>query len=235
MSKRMLDVSLVLLTVVFFTFVILGNEDQAARVAMFGDAMPETTWHAKAAYKALYDIGMGGLVSVLFYLLLVRVPENAKRRRVRSSLERQFKRFKQDCLYVMLGIVNGIIDPELADQLLDQKSFRSYFKVEQTQGQDRWDVFLNRLDETGLSQILRAIDLLREEVNYALGATDIPTDDAFNFLKRLSVAIHSVQRTELGYDEIKPLSNFLWTLFSGFDFITGCQDEDVFAKMIRSI
>jgi hypothetical protein len=120
--------------------------------------------------------------------------------------------------------------------LLDQKSFKSYFKVPQARGQNRWHVFLNQLDENGLSQILRAVEILREEINYALGATDIPTDDAFEFLKQLSVAIHSIQRTELGYDEIKPLSNFLWTLFSGgVDFITGYQKEDIFAKMIRSI
>jgi hypothetical protein len=235
MSKRMLDVSLVLLTIVFLCFIVLGNEDPAARVALLGDALPETTWHAKAVYKALYDSGIGGLVSVLFYLLLVRVPENAKRRRVRRSLERQFKRFKQDCLYVMLGVVNGVINPELADELLDQKSFRSYFRVPQTAGQDRWHVFLNQLDETGLNQILRSFEILREEVNYALGATDIPTDQAFDFLKRVSVAIHSVQRTNLGYDEIKPLSGFLWEIFSGFNFISGYQEEDIFAKMIRSI
>jgi hypothetical protein len=228
-------VSLTLLTILFFCFVIFGNEDPAARVTIFGDALPETTWHAKAIYKALYDIGMGGLVSVLFYLLLVRVPENAKRRRVRRSLERQFKRFKKDCLYVMLGVVNGMIDPELADELLDQKSFRSYFKGRPLPTQDRWDMFLNGLDETGLNDILRAVEILREEVNFALGATDIPADEAFEFLKRLSWAIHSVQRTELGYDEIKPLSGFLWELFSGFNFITGYQKEDVFAKMIRSI
>ncbi|NJL09063.1 MAG: hypothetical protein HC900_13110 [Methylacidiphilales bacterium] len=227
--------SLILLTVIFLCFVILGNEDPSARVALFGDALPETAWHAKAIYKGLYDIGLGGLVSILFYLLLVRVPENAKRRRVRRSLERQFKRFKQDCLYVMLGIVNGVIDPELADELLDQNSFKLYFNVDQTQPQSRWHIFLNNLDERSLAEIIKAIDLLREEINYAIGATDISTDQTFEFLKRLSVATYSVRSTELGYDEIKPLSRFLWTLFSGFDFITGYQEEDVFAKMIRSI
>ncbi|MPR13161.1 hypothetical protein [Microvirga tunisiensis] len=235
MSKRSLDLSLIALTVAFLVFVVVFNEDPGVRVALFGDVLPETTWHAKAIYKALYDIGMGGLVSVLFYLLLVRIPENSKRRRIRRSLEVQFRRFKQDCLYVMLGTVNGSIDPRLADELLDQKAFRSYFKGKATATQDRWDVFLNNIDENELSQILRSMEILREEINFALGATDVPTDDAFNFLKRLSIASHSLQRTELGYDTIKPLSGFLWTLFSGFDIISGYQEEDVFEKMIRSI
>jgi hypothetical protein len=235
MSKRMLDVSLLALTVIFLIFVALANEDPAARAALFGDALPEAAWHAKAVYKALYDVGVGGLVSLFFYLLLVRIPDNIKRRRIRRGLERQYKIFKEDCLYVMLGVVDGVVDPEKVDELLDQKAFRAYFQERPTPSQDRLDIFLNGLDETGLRQILSAVDILREEIAFALSATEIPTDEAFEFFKRFSGAIHAVKDTELGYDSIKPLSRFVWTLFSGFDFVTGYQKEDVVAKMIGSI
>lgn len=234
MSKLFLNVSLVLLTLLFLCFVVLGNEDPAAR-ALIGGALPEDVWHAKAIYKALYDIGVGGLVSVLFYYLLVRLPENAKRNRVRRSLERQFVNFKKSCLSVILGTIHTTYAFDTIEELLDQKAFRNYFKEKATLSQDRWDVFLNQLDSVGLREILSAMELLREEVNFALSAVDIPADAAFDFLKRLSRAIHSIQHTSLGYDEVKPLSNFLWTMFSGFDFTTGYQEEDVVGKMIRSI
>ena len=58
MSKRMLDLSLLALAIIFVIFIALANEDPAARTALFGDALPETTWHAKAVYRALYDLSL---------------------------------------------------------------------------------------------------------------------------------------------------------------------------------
>jgi hypothetical protein len=202
---------------------------------LFANALPEHLWHAKAIYKVMYDIGMGGLLSLIFYLLLVRIPENAKRRRIRHSLERQYKIFKQDCLYVIVGITDHLIDPDKVDELLDQKAFREYFTQRVLPSQDRWHVFLNNVDEAALLRIINAVDLFREEISFALSATEVSSDEAFQFFKRLSGVIHSIRSTELGYDEIKPLSRFLWTLFSGFDFVTGYRKEDLVAMMIRSI
>lgn len=235
MSKKVLDFSLWGLTLVFMAFVVLANEDPGGRAAIFGESFSETTWHVKAIYKALYDVGIGGLVSLLFYVLLVRVPENAKRRRIRRSLERQYRVFKEDCLYIMLGTVDRTIDPDKVDELIDQAAFRNYFKERLFPSQDRWHVFLDKLDEAGLLRILSAVDIFRDEISFALSAIDIPSEDAFDFFKRFSGAIHSVRSTELGYDSIKPLARFLWSLFAGFDFINGYRKEDLVAKMIKSI
>ena len=95
------------------------------------------------------------------------------------------------------------------------------------------DIFLNGLDETGLRQILSAVDILREEIAFALSATDIPTDEAFEFFKRFSGAIHAVKDTELGYDRSSRYRVFYGPSFSGFDFVTGYRKEDVVAKMIE--
>ena len=230
MSRSRVSASLAVLTLLFVCFVTLGNEDPFAR-----DALGITLPKANVLYKALYDFGMGGLVSVLFYWLLVRLPEDAKRRRVRRSLERQFRSFKVECLSVILGTVDGLIDPETVRGLLDQKEFRAYFKTKVSPDQDRWHVFLNRLDPTGLRNIIFQTELLREEVNFAVSAVDIPNDEAFDFLKRLSRVLQSVRDADVSYDEIGPLARFLWTVFSGFDFVTGYQQEDAVSKTIGSI
>jgi len=39
----------------------------------------------------------------------------------------------------------------------------------------------------------------------------------------------------LGYDEFKPLAGFLWSVFAGWDFITGYRKEDIVKKMIDAI
>jgi hypothetical protein len=48
-------------------------------------------------------------------------------------------------------------------------------------------------------------------------------------MKRLSNAIYSMKDVTLGYDEIKPLARFLWSVFAGY------RKEDIVKKMIDAI
>jgi hypothetical protein len=68
-----------------------------------------------------------------------------------------------------------------------------------------------------------------------LNNADIPDDRAYEFLKRLSAAIFCLKDASIRYDEIKPLSGFLWQIFAGWDFISGYKKEDVIKEMIDSI
>jgi hypothetical protein len=234
MSKNQLDLCLVLITLLFLGCVVLANEDPVARLALFGKKIPEDG-HVKTIFKALYDIGIGGLVSIVFYFLLVRLPDNARRQRVRRHLEKQLVTFKKDCIYIILGVVNGYVNLELVDTLVEQNELRTYFSTFVEPSEDRWHVFLNRIDQNNLNEILRALNLLREEVNFATGAIDINTDEAFDFMKRFSAVIHDIQRTELDYDSIKRLDRFLWSILSGWDPIYGYKKHNIVSRMIRSI
>jgi hypothetical protein len=44
-----------------------------------------------------------------------------------------------------------------------------------------------------------------------------------------------MQDKTLGYDDTKSLGNFLWSLFAGFDFITGYRERDIIQDMIDAI
>jgi hypothetical protein len=77
--------------------------------------------------------------------------------------------------------------------------------------------------------------LVGQEAELLLASTDIPDDEAFEFLKRLSAAIRSLRDTTLGYDETKPFARFLWEVFAGWDWITGYRKADIIKQMIESI
>ena len=81
------------------------------------------------------------------------------------------------------------------------------------------------------------MEIFRDELNFVLNNTDIPKDEPFEFMKRLSNAIYSMKDVTLGsgYDETKLLSRFLWSVFAGWDFITGYRKEDIVKKMIDAI
>jgi hypothetical protein len=94
---------------------------------------------------------------------------------------------------------------------------------------------LNKLDEHYLSELLTRMEIFRDEVAFVLNNTDIPKDEPFEFLKRLSAAIYSMKNVTLGYDELKPLAGFLWSMFTGWDWVTGYRKDDIVRKMIDAI
>ena len=73
------------------------------------------------------------------------------------------------------------------------------------------------------------MEIFRDELTFVLNNTDIPKDEPFEFMKRLSNAIYSMKDVTLGYDEIKPLARFLWSVFAGY------RKEDIVKKMIDAI
>ncbi len=62
-----------------------------------------------------------------------------------------------------------------------------------------------------------------------------PSDEPFEFLKRLSTAIYFMQDKTTDYDDTKSLGGFLWRLFANFDIITGYRERDIIQEMIEAI
>lgn len=233
MKKHTMKVVLVAAIFLSVLFVVVGIENKETRMVLFGDGLPDNAV-ASAVYKLIYDLGVGSLISIIFYMLLVQLPEAAKRRRIRRSLEREFVTFKQDCILTILSVIGG--DTSLIDELTDQTYFLRYFKEPTSiPDQDRWHFFLNNLDQERLDYILKAVELFRQEVLSATSAVDINDDQAFDFFKRLIAEIHRVQDSTLDYDSLKQISVFLWSILSGFYRIKGYDEEDSITRMIRSI
>jgi hypothetical protein len=191
--------------------------------------------HAAAINKALYDVGLTVVMSIVFYWLLVRLPENKRRQRIKRSLEKHYRMFKEECIGSMLGVVEGSYAHETVKELIDQSRFRDYFKQQVSDSQNKGHVFLNRIDGAHFSEILLAMEMFRDEVLYTLNNTDIADDKSFEFLQRLSRAIRSVKGTGLGYESEESFFRLLWELFTGWNFVDGYPKEDVVQRMIRAI
>lgn len=57
----------------------------------------------------------------------------------------------------------------------------------------------------------------------------------FSFFKRLELMLLSLQRSQPGYDEAKPLCRFIYEMFSGFNIVEGHRGYDPIEKMIADI
>ena len=138
--KRVLNMALIALFVVGVAALLWAHEDPFARKAVcahtgFCPAIPH------AWYKTIYDFAVGSLISLIFYLLVVRLPEYERRRRLKRSLERHYRDFREECIEIILMAADGTYSAELPETLIEQGKFREYFKEKVTPDQDRWDQF----------------------------------------------------------------------------------------------
>jgi hypothetical protein len=229
-------VLLAMIAIVSVLAVLLSHEDPFVRIWVCSHTgFCSTIAHAKAWYKVLYDLGIGALVSLMFYYLVVRLPEYQRRQRLKRSLELHYRTFRLHCIEIMLSVADrefGKVEPEA---LLDPEAFREYFKKKVKPDTERWHDFLNNLDDFNLDQLQSLMEQLRDELIFVLNNTDIPNARPFEFLKRLSAAIHSMRSVTIGYDEIKPFSRFSWDIFAGWDWLKGYRKGDIIQEMIDEI
>jgi|ERR1700733_788915 len=214
----------------------LAHEDPFARDALCSKIKfcPEIS-NAKAWQKIIYDLAVGALVSLLFYVLVVRVPDYQKRQRIKRSLTKQYENFREDCIVIMLMVSDGTCAWGFHRELIDQAKFKEYFKQPVGNGQDRWDAFQNKLDEYNLEALILKMEILRDEISFALNNVDIDDEQPFEFMKRLSHALFSMHNTTLGYDETKSFAGFLWSVFAGWDAVSGYRERDIIGDMIAAI
>jgi len=208
--RRSLDFLLAIIAIVSVTMVFLSHEDPFVRIAVCTYIGPcPTVAHAKAWYKVFYDLGIGALVSLAFYLLVVRLPDYQRRQRLKRSLSAHYKAFRKGCIQTMLGVVHGKIDTRTAEALIEPHKFRQYFQEPVGPRKSRWHEFFNNLNETSLRELQTSMEIFREELIFILNNTDIQKDEAFEFIKRLSASIYSLNSAMARHDEVAPLSDFL--------------------------
>ena len=177
MLKHPLDIALFFVAIVSIAGVILGHEDPFARdIFCARSAWCPQIANAKAWEKISYDLSIGALTSLIFYILIVRIPDYQKRRRYKKSLAQQYRVFREDTIGLILGVADGTYDAAMPEELLDQKKFKEYFKMKVGQGQDRWDRFCNKLDPY-LKEIVKRMEIFRDEISFILNNVDIPSDE----------------------------------------------------------
>lgn len=178
---------------------------------------------------------LAALQVYFFYALLVRLPDTQRRNRMKRSLSAHYLAFRKDLISGIVGTADGSYDSDIVDSLLDRSFFRKYFKEHVTEGQERWEKFLNRLDAYKVREIITSMEIFRDEIQFVLNNVYIEDDAPFEFFKRLSAAIYEQKDTSPEYDDVKRLSRFLWSLLSGWDWVEGYRERDIVQDMIDAI
>jgi hypothetical protein len=153
-AKRPLNWLLLSLAVVSIAAIFLGQENPYTRAALCARVSCPHVANSHAWEKIAYDLGIGSIISLLFYWLVVRLVENTKRRRIRNSFALHFRQFKEDAIATILMVTDGTYEYGFHQELVDQKEFREYFKQKDEEGNERWYAFYNKMTEYYLKELL---------------------------------------------------------------------------------
>lgn len=236
LAKRWLDLFLGVVGILSLAVLFLANEDPWARnsVCDLIKICPMVT-HAAALNKIAYDLAVAALISLIFYILVVRIPEWQKRQRYKKLLTRQYMNFRTGCISTMLLVADGSYGGDLPEKLLDQEKFQDYFNESSTKDQSRWSHFCNNLDRASLRELLTQMEIFRDEIAFILNNVDIPSDEPLQFLRNLSSTIIGFRDATPEYDDVKPFARFLWSIFTGFNFVDGYANRKIIEGMIEAI
>lgn len=184
--------------------------------------------------QIMFNLAGGIIVGLFVYVLVVWLPEQNKRVRVRNSLVQHYDSFKEECISIFLSLQQSN-DLELHERLKDRAFFREYFKEKVSSDQKRWDSVINGLNGQLVKQLVVELEILMNEVCYALTVIDIENEDAFTFLKHLSQVLYRYRNVSDTYDDMRQLYSFMWAVHTGWSVIDGYTDKDVIANMIEAI
>lgn len=89
----------------------------------------------------VFNLSVGYLVSMFFWLLVVYLPERSRRHLLRDNLSRRYKHFREDTIQLLLWASIGTHDSQLPEELCDHRKFREFFDVN---SKERWYAALLR-------------------------------------------------------------------------------------------
>lgn len=181
----------------------------------------------------MHSISVGFVLSAIFYYVVVYLPESRRKKMICSAFAEQYNQFRSNCISTFL-ILSNSQEYQDRENLLDKSEFERYFKNNNASGKNRWDEVANGIqgNEFYLREIVYELRMFNEEIKYIRNTVYLGDSDVFNFLNRLSQAIHRYELTQPEYDEIKSFCRFLWSVFTGWNFIDEYKNRDYIERML---
>jgi hypothetical protein len=186
--------------------------------------------------EIVFNLSAGVISAVVMFYLLVRVPAYEQKIRIRAHLLETYLHYKEEVIYIFLGILHGSIDPDLAKKLMNAPDFKDYFKAaSDVPGQDRTHYIMNNIQEHHLEKIKLESEILHGELQYAATRIDIQDSDLHAFTRRITNSLLRTKKWDLSYDGVEEVLGFYWQLFAGWSFVSGYQKSDPLEDRIRRL
>ncbi|MBB6244727.1 hypothetical protein [Rhodanobacter sp. MP1X3] len=228
------DIALLLLAVVTAVVMLKTSDDPLIpqlQHSLLGDWLTQLP----TGNQTVFNLSAGVVSAVFTYFLFVRLPEERKRRRVLAHLAGTFRDTKINLIRAYLSMVGRSYDAGLPEELLNQGAFRSFFGDDTASGDSRWYGVANGLNEYWLKEIAAELEILHNELQFALAAIEPRYTTGYSRLKSVAAWTLRSRNIDLTSDDSKPFLRALWQLHTGFNFVDGYTGRDIIADEIQSL
>ncbi len=178
------------------------------------------------------------IAAFIFWAVSIYLPEKNRKNILKNTFKIHFKEFKRNAISLFLSEVqDSSYNLEDIEKLLNFKNFREFFKEEHKEGETNWDAIVNAFEQNEIfrKDLFIEMNILRDEVLFVLNNVKIKDENIFQFLKRLSQAVYRSQGSSIDHEESKVIFQLLWSIFTGWSFVEGYSEEDIFEKMVNEI
>lgn len=226
---------------VIFWFAVNALLLLALLIVDFWTDVQKLQWWADA-FAVSSNLLAGGIVSFLFYYLVVHYPDQRKKKVIKNNLSRMYRNIKHDILWqIIFASVKGgrhdlSTDLDTVDRLMKPNEFKVAFEGGR-EADEGFYAFENQMshDTPEFREIVLNLQMLSKQIEFVLHNYNIEDQALFDFFKRLELLLLKLQRSEPGYDESKGLCRFIWEIYAGWDFIEGNRGYDIIERMIAEI
>ena len=171
----------------------------------------------------------------VFYILVVVLLENQKRRRVRRWLLSRYGEFKADLVRHYLSLLGQSYDRELVEKLENPRTFAAFFQEPFSSDQTRWHAVHNALYEWELPEIRQYCQSFVSDCDLAIGLSGELTDEAASVLRSVNLVSMRANLAEPDYDQIKSLLVVLFSLHCPWPILDGRVHDDLWKKRIERV
>lgn len=203
----------------------------------YGDISPVTeTARILSAVEALSGIVLIGLFLNSLVHSRMETEEAQRHTTIQLHLNARYTEFRERVAEICLraSASSDNVDKNLANHLREMNNFRNYFREH-----ERWYAVMNGLksDSTMREDVFVEIDLLIQQVTYALNNVYIKDHEALRFLTRFTQHTYRLRNAnEYAQDPVKYLGGFLWAVMAGWcDKTEGYRSEDIIEKSIQRL
>lgn len=183
----------------------------------YGDITPVTeTARLLSSIQALSGIVLIGLFLNSVAHRRMESEELQRHKTIQRHLNASYAEFRGSVAEICLraSAPDDVFNRELALHLREMNNYRNYFRE-----QDRWIAVLNGLknDATMREDLFVEIDLLIQQVTYALNNIFINDDGVLRFLTRFAQHTYRLRNANVyAHDPVKYLGGFLWAVMAGW-------------------
>lgn len=203
----------------------------------YGDITPVTeTARLLSAVEALSGLVLIGLFLNSLAHRRMESEEEHRHKNIQIHLNARYAEFRERVAEICLlaSAQSNTVDRDLAIHLREMNNFRNYFK-----DKERWYAVLNGLkeDTTMREDLFVEIDLLIQQVTYALNNMYIKDHESLRFLTRFTQHTYRLRNANVyAHDPVKYLGGFLWAVMAGWcNKREGYRSEDIIEKSIQSL